>query len=242
MSKYIVVLLVLVSFWSCKKEVEIPKVRYENANKEKTTPVVKIDTSQIEVADLPIHFDGTNYLIHPVGDLNNYTKGKSVAYDASRNESEQSFTVSNYNDYQITGYLQNIKFQGIGSDSIKALSPKPIFIETATYLKTFSDKTKKQVMVYTLSDSDTNKDGKIDGDDIKALYISDISGTNFTKLSTDFQELIDWNVLEIKNRLYFREIEDSNKNGAFDKEDKVHYHYVDLLSKDLKVGEYDPIN
>lgn len=241
MSKYIVVVLVLVSFWSCKKEVETPKVRYENTNKEKPVSVAKIDTSKIEVADLPIHFSGTNYLIHPIGDLNSYERDKSATYE-SRNESDQSFTVSNYNDYQITGFLQNIKFQEIGSDSIKALSPKPIFIETATYLKNLADKTKKQLMVYSLSDSDTNKDGKIDGDDIKALYISDISGTNFTKLSTDFQELIDWNVLEIKNRLYFREIEDSNKNGAFDKEDKVHYHYVDLLSKDLKVEEYNPIN
>ena len=36
-------------------------------------------------------------------------------------------------------------------------------------------------------------------------------------------------------------LEDINKNGAFDKDDKVHYHYVDLLSKDWKVVEYSPI-
>jgi hypothetical protein len=35
--------------------------------------------------------------------------------------------------------------------------------------------------------------------------------------------------------------EDINKNGAFDKDDKVHYQYVDLLSKDLKVVAYNPI-
>jgi hypothetical protein len=40
-------------------------------------------------------------------------------------------------------------------------------------------------MVYTLTDSDTNKDGKIDTSDIKTLYLSDISGENFTKVSAD---------------------------------------------------------
>ena len=77
---------------------------------------------------------------------------------------------------------------------------------------------------------------------IKNLYISNIDGNDFKKLSSDFQEFIDWNVIESQNRLYFRTIEDINKNGAFDKDDKVHYHYVDLLDAELKVIEYSVIN
>lgn len=238
-SKYIVVSLIAFLI-SCKQEAEKPKVSYENASKEK--PVEKVDTTPIDVADLPINFPGTNFLIHPIGDLNRYGRVADAYDSSSRGDSEQSFTVSNTNEFEITGYLKNFKFQEIGSDSIRPLCDKPILIETATYLKSIADKTKKQLLVYTLSDSDTNKDGKIDGSDIKALYVSDISGANFTKLSTDFHELIDWNLVEIRNLLYFRVIEDSNKNGAFDKADKVHYHYVDLLSKELKVMEYNPLN
>jgi hypothetical protein len=89
---------------------------------------------------------------------------------------------------------------------------------------------------------DSNGDTKLDGNDIKNLYISEINGANFTKLSVDLQELIDWNIIESQNRLYFRTIEDINKNGAFDKDDKVHYQFVDLLTKDWKVIEYTPIN
>jgi hypothetical protein len=88
---------------------------------------------------------------------------------------------------------------------------------------------------------DSNKDGKLDSNDIKDLYISTIDGSNFKKLSVEFQEFIDWNVIDSQNRLYFRTIEDINKNGAFDKDDKVHYQYVDLLDKELKVVEYNPI-
>jgi len=218
---------------SCKEDKETPKVSYDTNAKDKVA--VKPDTSSIKVADLPINFSGTNVLIHPIGDLN-------IGYESySRSNSQQSFAISDNNEFEITGYLQNLKFQEIGKDSIVSLTDKQILIQTATYLKNTADKTKKQFLVYTLADSDTNKDGKLNNDDIKSLYISSINGANFTKLSNDFQELLDWNCIESISRLYFRTIEDINKNGSFDKEDKVHYYYLDLLSKELKAQEYFPI-
>lgn len=222
-------------FVSCKKEeAEKPKVIYETTSKVK--PHVVADTNQIEVADLPINMEGTNFLIHPIGVIS--SKGKGFK---SSSDSEQSFTVSNYGEYQITGYLKNLKFQEIGKDTIYALTDKQILIETATYLKTVADKSKQQLLVYSLADMDTNKDGKLDSNDIKSLYISTISGQKFTKLSVDFQELIDWKIIESKNLLYFRTIEDTNKNGEFDAEDSVQYQFVNLLDKDWKVNSYKPI-
>jgi hypothetical protein len=90
-------------------------------------------------------------------------------------------------------------------------------------------------------DVDTNKDGKLDTSDIKALYLSEISGEKFTKISLDFQELIDWNLIESTNRLYFRTVEDTNKNGQFDTKDVVNYNYIDLSKKEWKVIEYKPV-
>ena len=110
-----------------------------------------------------------------------------------------------------------------------------------TKLKTFADKSKQQLLVYTLADMDTNKDGKLDGNDIKSLYISTISGQKLTKLSADFQELIDWKIIESKNLLYFRTIEDTNKNGEFDAKDSVQYQFINLLDKEWKVISYKPI-
>jgi hypothetical protein len=182
--------------------------------------------------------EGTKYLIHPVGDVRVYeTNGK--VYGSSKTN-QVSYAISNYNRFEITGFFDNLNFQHIDSASVKSLSDKKIQIQTATYLNTIAAKTKKQIMVYSLVDSDTNKDGKVNQNDIKSLYISSISGANFTKLSEEFQELIDWNIIEAQNRLYFRCIEDINKNGAFDKNDKVHYHYVNLLADDWKVEVYSP--
>ena len=233
---FLYIAIVFVGFFvSCKKEdAEKPKVTYETISKAK--PEVVSDTNQIEVADLPINMEGTNFLIHPIGVMSAKGKGIKSSYD-----SEQGFTVSNYGEYQITGYLKNLKFQEIGKDTIYALTDKQILIETATYLKTFADKSKQQLLVYSLADMDTNKDGKLDNSDIKSLYLSTISGQKFTKLSADFQELIDWKIIESKNLLYFRTIEDTNKNGEFDAKDSLKYQFVNLLDKEWKVISYKPI-
>jgi hypothetical protein len=232
-----ILLSMLALLVSCKKETEKPKVIYEDTSK--PVAAAKVNSDKILLADLPIQMEGTSVLLHPIGELS--VSKSNEKYESSSYRQDQSFMVSNSSEYEITGYLSNFKFQQIGSDSLTVLTSKPILIERATYLKAFSDKSKKQLLVYVLEDLDSNKDGRLDSDDIKNLYISDINGKNFTKLSAEFQEFIDWNIIESQNRLYFRTIEDINKNGAFDKDDKVHYHFVDLLSKDWKVQEYKPI-
>lgn len=231
---YISIVLVML-FFSCKQEETVkPKVIYENASKTKAE--IPTDTSQIEIADLPINMEGTNFLIHPIGVISGAGKGVKSSPDSG-----QSFTVSNYGEYQITGYLKNLKFQEIGKDTIKSLTDKPVLIQTATYLKNFADKTNQQLMVYSLADMDTNKDGKLDSNDIESLYISSISGEKFTKLSADYQELIDWKVIESKNLLYFRTIEDASKNGEFSSNDIVHYFYLPLSGKEWKAIEFFPL-
>jgi len=233
------VLLAAVLFSSCKEEPETPKVIYEDAAKAQPKPV-KIDSSQIKIADLPVQMEGTKYLIHPIGDYRIY-EGRSKSSYGSSNTDKVSFSISNYNRFEITGFLQNLKFQHIDSTEIRSLTDKPVIIQTASYLNTIYDKTRLQFMVYSVVDMDTNKDGKLDSSDIKSLYISEISGKKFTKLSVDFQELIDWNLIESKSRLYFRTIEDTNKNGEFDKNDVILYHYVDLSAKGWKLESYKPV-
>ena len=235
-SKYIIATLAILLLASCKEEVETPKVTYDNTAKDRSEVVA--EPNKILVADLPVQMEGTSVLLYPVGEFSVSNGNSKSKYSSSDRD---SFMVSNSSENEITGFLSNFKFQEIGSDSLKVLTDKPILIERVTYLKSFSDKTKKQYLVYVLEDMDSNKDGKLDTNDIRNLYISEINGINFTKLSNDFHELIDWNVIESQNRLYFRTIEDINKNGAFDKDDKVHYQYLDLLDKEMKVVEYNPI-
>lgn len=236
MKRIITSIVLLTALISCKQEKETPKVIYEDG-KSKVGTTAK-DTASFKVADLPILMEGTQYLIHPVGDIRVYDTD-SKAYGSSKTN-QVSYAISNYNRFEITGYFDNLNFQHIDSTNVKPLTDKKIQIQTATFLDGIASNTKKQIIAYTLVDADTNKDGKINQNDIKSLYLSTASGENLTKLSEEFQELIDWNIVEAQNRLYFRCIEDINKNGAFDKNDKVHYHFVDLLAKDWKVEMYKP--
>ena len=228
--------LMLIAMTSCTEKAEKPKVIYDSTKK---VPVVaKVDTTQIEIADLPILISGTNYLIHPIGDVRVFNGSRS----SYRNNSAAgvSYTISNYSEFEITGFLRNFKFQQINSDSLTSLTDKRVLIQSATCVIPSFDRN-KQVMIYSLADMDTNKDGKLDETDIKSLYISTVSGQKFTKLSADFEEVIDWKFIETKNRIYFRTIEDTNKNGEFDKDDVVHYNYADLDNDQWMVTSYNPV-
>lgn len=227
-------------FVGCKEEAETPKVIYEATQKETQEPEV-IDSTQIEIADLPILMEGTKYLIHPIGDFRVY-EGRSKSSYGSSNTEKVSFSISNYNRFEITGYLQNLKFQHIDSTEIRSLTDKKMVIQTASFLNTISEKSKLQYLIYTVSDIDTNKDGQVNASDIKSLYISNISGLNFKKISPTMEELIDWNLVEEKDRLYFRTIEDTNKNGLFDKNDQVLYYFLNLQNPALEIEKYTPIN
>jgi hypothetical protein len=225
---------------SCaEKEEAKPKVVYKE--KEVVTTEVKRDTTILKVSDLPVYMEGTKYLIFPIGDIRIYDGSKYGSYGNSKTNSSISYAISNYNRFEITGYFENLKFQHIDSSKFRTLTDKVLQIQTATYLNTVASKTNKKVLIYTITDADTNGDRKIDANDIKSLYISGIDGTKFKKLSHDYQELIDWSVVESVNRLYFRAIEDINKNGVFDNLDKLHYYYVNLLDANWTVYEYDAV-
>lgn len=236
--KYIVILSLLMTVGCKESEQPKPKVTYAES---KNNAVPKIDTTQIRIADLPILMEGTQFLLHPIGEVRVYDGSSKGSYGSS-STGKMSYAISNYNRFEITGYLQNINFQHVDSTTVKPLTDRAVVIQTATYLNTIAEKSKKQILVYTIADLDTNKDSKLDANDIKSLYISEISGAGFQKLTPDFQELIDWNLVEAKNRLYFRSTEDTNKNGGFDKDDKVFYYYVNLLDKEWKLNDYKPFN
>lgn len=239
MKSYIALLAVsLVAVVSCKKETETPKVIYENEKNTAEVNYQKIDSTEIKIADLPIKFNGTNYLLHPIGNVRVYNTGSS-RYGSSKLNSQISYKISNYSTPEITGFITNVMFQHKDSLDLNPLTANRMEILSINYLDELALKTNKQFLVYTLVDVDTNKDGRYDDNDIKTLYISKINGTKFTKLTPDLHELLDWQVIDEK--LYFRSIEDINKNGEFDSKDAVHYSSINLLSEDWKPEPYNPL-
>lgn len=230
--------LFLSVFVSCNKETETPKVIYENEKNTSEVKYQKIDSTEIKIADLPVKFNGTNYLLHPIGNVRVYNTGSSK-YGSSKTNSQVSYTISNYATPEITGFISNVMFQHKDSLNLNPLTTNRMEILSITYLDELALKTNKQLLVYALVDVDTNKDGRYDDNDIKTLYISNIDGSRFTKLTPELHELLDWEVIE--GKLYFRSIEDINKNGEFDSNDAVHYSFMNLLDSKWNPEPYNPL-
>jgi hypothetical protein len=60
----------------------------------------------VAISDLPIQMEGTDYLIHPVGDLRVYERGSKARWLFL--VIDLSFTISNYGENEITGYLLKV--------------------------------------------------------------------------------------------------------------------------------------
>ena len=230
----ILLILILISCGTDNK----PKIVHDNNNTDNNE--IKEDSTLIKIADLPVQIDSTNYIIHPIGNFKIEDDRGKLIYKSSSYGSKV-FSISNYSSYRISGNLSNVKFQHIDSIELKPLTDKKILIKSLTFLRKIFDNTKDQLLVYEIFDKDTNQDGKINSKDIKSLYISQVNGNDFQKLTSINHELINWKIVESNNSLYFREIEDTNKDGEFDKKDLIHYRFVDLTNDNFKVSSYKPI-
>jgi len=192
------------------------------------------NSENLAVANLPVHIDSTNYLIHPVAKI----EVRESGYYGSSSSTSGSAAVGD----QFFGNFTNLRFQELNSEEFTGLTDQNLRILSVQFLRAIFENTGKQFLLYKIVDSDTNADGKLNSNDQKALYISDINGSDFRRINRAEQVLQDYQVLKTVNRLYFRSIEDINANGRLDAGEKPHYFYLDLASQVLKVTEYFPLD
>lgn len=236
MRKYILYPLILMSVLtlSCKTE------KFEKANEitvlDANKNEVKIDTTLIEIADLPIHIDSTKYLIHPIGNISQIKRGSGYI---NKSYGKKAFNnlVNAYGD-EIRGNMNNLLFQNINSNNLVPLTEENIRIKSFRFLRKLFKNTKNEVLLFEIIDSDSNDDKKINLEDKVSLYLSNVDGTNFVKISNNNEEIVQTKVININNKLYFKTVE----KGKFKKDKKkFHYYYVNLTEKEMKPIEYFPL-
>ena len=238
--KRILVIAILIGLWTSCSDKKQRIVYDENPDSTLIESEILEDTTSVTVAGLPIHFDSTAFLIHPIGKYRP-NKRESKVYMSSYSSGSHGLAIAYRNNYSVSGNMENLKFQSLQSDSLVKLTEMQLEIRSFTFLRSIYNSCKEQILLYSITDKDTNKNKKLDSYDVESLYISDIDGSNFKKLTPEMQELYDWEVIEIENKLYFITIEDINKNGDFEKSDLLHYYFVDLSEKERKVKEYFPV-
>jgi DNA-directed RNA polymerase beta subunit len=195
---------------------------------------IKIDTTLLAIADLPIKMDSVSYLMHPIGNYRTNRYNNEYVFKSSRSGSEDFTLTTNYGD-EIKGNMFNLLFQKENSAELKVLTDKNIKIKSVLFLRALFNNTKKQILIYEIVDTDTNEDKDINLLDLHAIYLSDIDGSNFRKISKSNHRIINTKFVKSNNRFYFKTIEKFTLKEVF------HYYYIDLSKNDPKVEAYFPL-
>lgn len=234
MKKLFLFLLISSLIISCNKLK--PKIDYSEQieNKELNSN----NDKKILIAELPVKFEKTDILIFPIriADLvgNKLNKLSSVSYSDYGNQNSYFIKDS------LTGNFVNLTFQDKKDKQLK-LTDKEINITAVSFLRDIFNKTGKKYLLYSVNDKDTNNDKEINYKDIKSMYISKYDGTEFKKITKAYNEFYDYKILENENKVFFRTLEDSNKDGQFNNQDKFIYYYLDFNGKDYKVENHNPL-
>ncbi|ADY28495.1 hypothetical protein [Cellulophaga lytica] len=234
MKKAIILLAIIIQ--SCNNKAAKKHVISSNTEQEKSNSVNK------EIADLPLQIDSitSQILIHPIISISanskNYLNRSSYKNDNITND-----RIIHHNDV-ITGNIVNLKFQAINSNKLISLSSKDILINSITFLRDTYKKTTKEILLYSVIDTDTNNDKQINQKDQSTLYISYIDGSYFKRISITNKDIIHHYKFTLDNqKLYFNTLVNTNKDNTLNTQDSIYYGYIDLLSNNLNIIPYTPI-
>lgn len=192
------------------------------------------EDAPIKVVDLPIQFDSTNILLHPIGELEEYSGRKF--YQESSGLNLSGHTHATQNGFMIGGSFKNLMFEDLDKNKMITLTDKDIMIRMIKYLHEVSRQLGIDYLVYKIIDRDTNNDGKLNNQDINSLYISKLNGSGFRKLTKEDHDLINWRLNVPTQEIFFRTVVDVNKNEKLDKSDSFHNYRIQLN----KSGEIFP--
>lgn len=235
--KVLIISIISILIASCQQN---SKINYEN--KIDTTAVeddTRKDTTKVLVAQLPIKFDSTGSLIFAVSAVNiagrsDLTKSTYDYYGSTNTDA------SYFNNDHLTGDFVNVIFRD-GNGSERKLTHHKMKISDITFLRPIFNLTGKGYILYTVNDRDTNGDNIYNYLDLESLYISKVDGSHFKKLTKELNEFYDYTIIKNERRLYFRTLEDRNKDGRLNNLDKFHHFQVDFNNNDYTVTEYNPI-
>ncbi len=234
-----ITILLLFGLASCSEPA--PKIDYKKEiDTVATIANIIEDTTKVLVAELPVKFKKIETLIYPVALVNmqgsdGYGRSSANYYNGS------DISSGYYSSSNLSGDFINLIFEDTEGNR-KLLTEHKMTISQATFLEGIFDITQKGYLLYTVYDRDTNGDQKFNRKDLLALYISNVDGTGFTKVTKELHNYHDYRTHKESNKLYFRSLEDMDKDGEFSNQDKFHYYTITFNQFGYEIDEYDPLD
>lgn len=236
--KKTILLLSIIFTLSCSQKQNDIKIVYDNTVEQSGIPEEKETLEESPksklISGLPFKLDSAKTRIFPIAEIKlKNKKDRSIKFSSYSGSSFDFFAVGSYSNREYYGYLENLIFEKIDDGEKKLLTNDKIKIKTFGQLYTQNNKPLKKI-IYKIITVDSNKDNELDENDLTNLYLSSIDGENLKLISKVNEDLIDWTLLG-DHLLYFRTIEDSDKNGELEESDEIHIYKTDLTS--LKTSE-----
>lgn len=148
----------------------------------------------------------------------------------------------NKRDYYEDRELINIIFEDLNKKSSHLLTNQRVKIHSKQFVNNSNNNNNETYILYKLVDADYNRDGKLNGEDIESLYISNLDGTSFKKITKNNEDYRDGAWIGALSRYYYRTGEDSNNDGYFDSTEKMHHYYIQFNNDGYDIVEYKPLD
>ena len=141
-------------------------------------------------------------------------------------------------------FYSNIIFYNFKTDSSKKLFPNDVYIVSFDKSDYYSYNSNKKPetnissnwIFYRVMNFDRNKNNKIDGDDPAILYVSGTHGENIKPLTSQDENVVDFQIYERQNIAMLKVQRDLNGDGDFTAKD-TDYYYVKLDLTTLTFGQ-----
>ncbi|WP_405371027.1 hypothetical protein [Nonlabens sp. Asnod2-A12] len=235
-NKTVFILCIGLLFMSCDTE-QKTTVAIDDTVESAEDFTIKKDSTAIKVLKLPVHIDSTQYLYHAIA-IERVAIDDDFSISKSRYGSYGAASTS-YKKYTFSGEYAGFIVEDIQTGNKINVINEGITITSATIYNKLENNPRVEFVLYKGHNLDTNKDKKLNHNDLSALFISDLDGSNFTKLTEDFEEFNGQRFIVENDKLYFQTQKDVNGNGIFDSSDNYRNYVVDLTAPVKKAVRYD---
>lgn len=161
-------------------------------------------------------------------------------------ETEKGFKSSSYGRqyayWNVAFYNTKTKQTRLLSDSLKMLITSISQKNDAITYSGQRTEENKGLIYYSIATNDFNKDGRLNSDDPKYLFISDLSGQNFKQVSPDNFDLIHWQTILESNKILIQARKDTCKDKEFDEKDETVSFIYDIDNQIIEQVFSDEFN
>ncbi len=154
----------------------------------------------------------------------------STPYVSRRSSySSSSYGYENYSNYW------NFIFYDIKTGKTKLLTDKKTNISSFVANLENVGPTLKKSVLYQGADTDYNEDGKLNHNDPSQLFITDIDGNNFKRLSPLYEDLQEYRIVPNTDKVIFRTLRDINNSKKFNSKDETVWYLIDVSTNNKPV-------